>query len=57
MFFLGFNYKLVQLEGTESSVHLDMLRLFAHGTWSDYKRKHTRSCFIFLAFVLLFVTH
>ncbi|XP_004308503.1 PREDICTED: COP9 signalosome complex subunit 7-like [Fragaria vesca subsp. vesca] len=25
------------LEGTENSVYLDVLRLFAHGTWSDYK--------------------
>ncbi|KAK6918651.1 hypothetical protein RJ641_017073 [Dillenia turbinata] len=27
----------VQLQGTESSAYLDVLRLFAHGTWSDYK--------------------
>ncbi|XP_062174847.1 COP9 signalosome complex subunit 7 isoform X2 [Alnus glutinosa] len=33
---------VLQLEGTESSVHLDMLRLFAHGTWSDYKRNADR---------------
>ncbi|XP_065628289.1 COP9 signalosome complex subunit 7 isoform X4 [Quercus suber] len=26
-----------QLGGTENSVYLDVLRLFAHGTWSDYK--------------------
>ncbi|XP_038684947.1 COP9 signalosome complex subunit 7-like isoform X2 [Tripterygium wilfordii] len=26
-----------ELEGTENSVLLDVLRLFAHGTWSDYK--------------------
>ncbi|XP_010258778.1 PREDICTED: COP9 signalosome complex subunit 7-like isoform X1 [Nelumbo nucifera] len=26
-----------ELQGTEYSVFLDMLRLFAHGTWSDYK--------------------
>ncbi|KAL7258690.1 hypothetical protein ACSBR1_004742 [Camellia fascicularis] len=25
------------LQGTEHSVYLDLLRLFAHGTWSDYK--------------------
>ncbi|OVA11888.1 Proteasome component (PCI) domain [Macleaya cordata] len=25
------------LQGTEFSVYLDILRLFAHGTWSDYK--------------------
>ncbi|KAK6920381.1 hypothetical protein RJ641_016285, partial [Dillenia turbinata] len=25
------------LQGTESSAYLDVLRLFAHGTWSDYK--------------------
>ncbi|CAK7347733.1 unnamed protein product [Dovyalis caffra] len=26
-----------ELEGTENSLYLDVLRLFAHGTWSDYK--------------------
>ncbi|KAJ9188535.1 hypothetical protein P3X46_003886 [Hevea brasiliensis] len=26
-----------ELEGTENSRHLDVLRLFAHGTWTDYK--------------------
>ncbi|XP_024441617.1 COP9 signalosome complex subunit 7 isoform X2 [Populus trichocarpa] len=26
-----------ELEGTENSFCLDVLRLFAHGTWSDYK--------------------
>ncbi|KAF5469969.1 hypothetical protein F2P56_010523 [Juglans regia] len=29
---------VLQVEGTTNSVYLDMLRLFAHGTWSDYKR-------------------
>ncbi|KAK7277150.1 hypothetical protein RIF29_18301 [Crotalaria pallida] len=33
---------LLQLEGTENSVYLDMLRLFAYGTWSDYKRDAER---------------
>uniref|UniRef100_M1CGJ9 COP9 signalosome complex subunit 7 n=1 Tax=Solanum tuberosum TaxID=4113 RepID=M1CGJ9_SOLTU len=33
-FFVG---TCMQLEGTENSVYLDLLRLFAHGTWSDYK--------------------
>jgi COP9 signalosome complex subunit 7 len=28
---------VVQLKGTEHSPALDLLRLFAHGTWSDYK--------------------
>ncbi|KAM3733323.1 hypothetical protein ACB098_11G126700 [Castanea mollissima] len=28
---------VLQLGGTENSVYLDVLRLFAHGTWSDYK--------------------
>ena len=28
---------VVELEGTDNSVYLEMLRLFAHGTWSDYK--------------------
>ncbi|KAL1085269.1 hypothetical protein V6Z11_D08G039000 [Gossypium hirsutum] len=29
---------VAELEGTDNSVHLEVLRLFAHGTWSDYKR-------------------
>ncbi|KAK7295297.1 hypothetical protein RJT34_18203 [Clitoria ternatea] len=33
---------LQQLEGTENAVYLDMLRLFAHGTWSDYKSNADR---------------
>uniref|UniRef100_A0A5B7AKZ2 Putative COP9 signalosome complex subunit 7 isoform X2 n=1 Tax=Davidia involucrata TaxID=16924 RepID=A0A5B7AKZ2_DAVIN len=28
---------VIELQGTENSVYLDLLRLFAHGTWSDYK--------------------
>ncbi|XP_039070288.1 COP9 signalosome complex subunit 7-like isoform X2 [Hibiscus syriacus] len=28
---------VAELEGTEHSVYLEVLRLFAHGTWSDYK--------------------
>ncbi|GMP62098.1 hypothetical protein CsSME_00024326 [Camellia sinensis var. sinensis] len=28
---------VLELQGTEHSVYLDLLRLFAHGTWSDYK--------------------
>ncbi|XVE74107.1 hypothetical protein DITRI_Ditri11bG0172600 [Diplodiscus trichospermus] len=28
---------VAELEGSENSVYLEMLRLFAHGTWSDYK--------------------
>ncbi|KAK1327043.1 COP9 signalosome complex subunit 7 [Acorus calamus] len=28
---------LSKIEGTQYSRYLDMLRLFAHGTWSDYK--------------------
>ncbi|KAB2052191.1 hypothetical protein E1A91_A12G104800v1 [Gossypium mustelinum] len=28
---------VAELEGTENSVYLEVLRLFAHGTWSDYK--------------------
>ncbi|GAA0159977.1 hypothetical protein LIER_16635 [Lithospermum erythrorhizon] len=27
----------LQLEGRDGSMYLDLLRLFAHGTWSDYK--------------------
>ncbi|XP_043697627.1 COP9 signalosome complex subunit 7-like isoform X1 [Telopea speciosissima] len=33
---------VVELQGTEYSVFLDMLRLFAHGTWSDYKSNACR---------------
>ncbi|GMJ04799.1 hypothetical protein HRI_004149100 [Hibiscus trionum] len=32
---LGKNRAII--EGTENSVYLEVLRLFAHGTWSDYK--------------------
>ncbi|XP_047341495.1 COP9 signalosome complex subunit 7 isoform X1 [Impatiens glandulifera] len=28
---------VTELQGTEKSVYLHLLRLFAHGTWSDYK--------------------
>ncbi|KAI4302824.1 hypothetical protein MLD38_038525 [Melastoma candidum] len=33
---------LLQLEGTKYSAYLDILRLFAHGTWSDYKSNAVR---------------
>ncbi|CAN8310790.1 unnamed protein product [Cochlearia groenlandica] len=33
---------VAQLEGTTNSVYIDLLRLFAHGTWSDYKRIASR---------------
>ncbi|KAG6402738.1 hypothetical protein SASPL_134949 [Salvia splendens] len=33
---------VLELEGTENSAFLDLLRMFAHGTWSEYKSK-TRS--------------
>ncbi|KAM7512179.1 hypothetical protein LguiB_011054 [Lonicera macranthoides] len=28
---------VLELQGTENSAYLDLLRLFAHGTWSEYK--------------------
>nr|GMC80432.1 COP9 signalosome complex subunit 7 isoform X1 [Ipomoea batatas] len=28
---------VLQLEGTENSIYLDLLRMFAHGTWTEYK--------------------
>ncbi|KAK9144604.1 hypothetical protein Sjap_004507 [Stephania japonica] len=34
---------VAELQGTEHSVFLDLLRLFAYGTWSDYKSR--ASCF------------
>ena len=40
----------LQLQATENSVYLDMLRLFAHGTWSDYKSKHVDNGFTFYVF-------
>ena len=49
-----FNYKIVQLGGTENSVYLDVLRLFAHGTWSDYKSKQMKS-FLILFFCIPFL--
>ncbi|EYU42346.1 hypothetical protein ABFS82_14G151600 [Erythranthe guttata] len=33
---------VLQLEGTDSSTFLDLLRMFAHGTWSEYKRVANR---------------
>ncbi|GLT51562.1 hypothetical protein SLA2020_249640 [Shorea laevis] len=33
---------VAELPGTEHSVYVDMLRLFAHGTWSDYKNNAGR---------------
>ncbi len=38
----------VQLKGTEHSGALDLLRLFAHGIWSDYKSKEGSSLPFFL---------
>lgn len=29
---------ILQLQGLDNSPYLDLLRLFAQGTWSDYKR-------------------
>ncbi|TYJ08586.1 hypothetical protein E1A91_A11G084800v1 [Gossypium mustelinum] len=40
---------VAELEGTENSVYLKVLQLFAHGTWSDYRSK-LETC------ALLFVT-
>ncbi|KAJ6940111.1 COP9 signalosome complex subunit 7-like isoform X1 [Populus alba x Populus x berolinensis] len=31
-----------ELQGTENSLYLDVLRLFAHGTWTDYKNNAGR---------------
>ncbi|XP_019186039.1 PREDICTED: COP9 signalosome complex subunit 7-like isoform X2 [Ipomoea nil] len=28
---------VLELEGTENSIYLDLLRMFAHGTWTEYK--------------------
>ncbi|GLT84308.1 hypothetical protein SLE2022_025440 [Rubroshorea leprosula] len=33
---------VAELPGTEHSVYVDMLRLFAHGTWSEYKNNAGR---------------
>ncbi|KAG6497829.1 hypothetical protein ZIOFF_045735 [Zingiber officinale] len=35
---------LAKLKGTQYSSSLDVLRLFAYGTWSDYKRKSNVGC-------------
>ncbi|CAI0548401.1 unnamed protein product [Linum tenue] len=53
---------VAELERTESATLLDTLRLFAHGTWSDYKGKHlgtsmeqkTLVCFLSFAVVVKF---
>lgn len=49
--------EFVQLRGTENSAYLDVLRLFAHGTWSDYKSKYTKFYFVkpFFIFPLYFL--
>ncbi|XP_019158215.1 PREDICTED: COP9 signalosome complex subunit 7-like [Ipomoea nil] len=31
-------FNVLELEGAENSIYLDLLRLFAHGTWTEYKR-------------------
>ncbi|KAK6121616.1 hypothetical protein DH2020_044643 [Rehmannia glutinosa] len=33
---------VLELEGTENSIFLDLLRMFAHGTWSEYKSVASR---------------
>ncbi|XP_031250831.1 COP9 signalosome complex subunit 7-like isoform X1 [Pistacia vera] len=33
---------LLQLEGTENSTYFELLRLFVHGTWTDYKSNAAR---------------
>ncbi|KAM7260761.1 hypothetical protein ACFE04_026236 [Oxalis oulophora] len=33
---------VAELSGTEQALHLDVLRLFAYGTWSDYKNNASR---------------
>ncbi|KAL2491272.1 COP9 signalosome complex subunit 7 [Abeliophyllum distichum] len=33
---------VLELEGTENAVFLDLLRMFAHGTWSEYKSVASR---------------
>lgn len=38
---------MLQLQGTENSAYIDLLRLFAHGTWTDYKSKK-ESCYFYL---------
>ncbi|XP_028554164.1 COP9 signalosome complex subunit 7-like [Dendrobium catenatum] len=35
---------LSTLEGTQYSSSLDLLRLFAYGTWTDYKSEFLLSC-------------
>jgi hypothetical protein len=45
----------VQLKGTEHSGALDLLRLFAHGIWSDYKSKEGSSL-PFFCMVLVSIT-
>ncbi|CAA2991816.1 Hypothetical predicted protein [Olea europaea subsp. europaea] len=33
---------ILELQGTENAVFLDLLRVFAHGTWSEYKSVASR---------------
>lgn len=52
IFFPAWLIDFLQLEGTENSRYLDVLRLFAYGTWTDYKSK-LRVFFLSVGFVLL----
>lgn len=43
-------YLFLQLQGLDNSAYLDLLRLFAQGTWSDYKSMiFLYHCFPFVA--------
>lgn len=46
---------LMQLQGAEHSIYLDLLRMFAHGTWSEYKSRFLSVISPFLFVISLFI--
>lgn len=47
----------VQLEGTDSSIFLGLLRMFAHGTWSEYKSKSRFHFFLSISLQVIISIH
>lgn len=47
----------VQLEGTSNAILLDLLHMFAHGTWSEYKCKSLISVTITLSLLYIVASY
>ncbi|KAG6437820.1 hypothetical protein SASPL_102750 [Salvia splendens] len=45
---------VLELEGTENSAFLDLLRMFAHGTWSEYKKLLLQYLWMHFSFLISF---